>query len=315
MRGPPSKPHLPRVALLMTDLDIIKRVCSLLGGVKPGAVKPSNPRNKLLYSCRLAGSRAVVLMKRLRPLMGERRQSQIEQAIASYKPLYKHRVGDEPATEQHTLSWLSGVLEGEGSFMAGPPSKPRLPRISLQMTDLDVMQKIGASLGVQPYLVKRPGRPGRKPIYACALVGSRAVILMKQLRCLMGERRQAQIDKALASYKLPKDHGKVYPTRGQLLSHGACSTNALAKRYGVSRYYIDKVRGPNRKFYPSREQLLSHGECSTNALARLYNVSWQYVNNTRKSFKGAASNTTLSKDQEQHDKIQSLRGAPSVTAG
>lgn len=284
--GAPSKPNLPRVSLAMTDLDIVQKVGSLFG-VKICKISPRNLRNKPIYRCEVKGSKAVVLMRWIKPLMGARRQTQIERSLASYKPLHKRCLDEDRAIKaQRDLNWLSGVLEGEGSFMKGSPSKPHLPRISLQMTDLDVMQQIGVLFGNQPYLVKRPGRPQRKLIYACALVGSRAVTLMKQLRHFMGMRRQAQIDGALASYKPFKKHDKVYPTRDQLLSHGRCSTNSLAKRYGVSRHYIDKVRGPNiKKDYPTREQLLSHGECSINALARHYGISWQYVNKVRGSLK------------------------------
>ncbi len=40
------------------------------------------------------------------------------------------------------LHWLAGLLEGEGSFMVGPPSDPRRPAIAVQMTDEDVMRRI-----------------------------------------------------------------------------------------------------------------------------------------------------------------------------
>ena len=47
-----------------------------------------------------------------------------------------------PLTELH---WLAGLLEGEGSFMTGPPSSPGLPVIAVNMTDQDVMARIGLS--------------------------------------------------------------------------------------------------------------------------------------------------------------------------
>jgi hypothetical protein len=285
MRGPPSKPKLPRIAIAMTDLDVLVKVCDLFG-VRFFTQRPAVAKNKLIYSCRLQGSRAVLLMKMLKPLMGIRRQAQIEEALVSYKPSYK-RCADEGQVSLRTcdlmaLSWAAGLLEGEGSFTKGPPSKSTMPRITLQMTDLDVIRKIGAVFKVTPCLIRRSTRPQRKPIYACALVGSRAVALMKQLRPYMGIRRQAQIDKALANYKPIKNYDKVYPTREQLLYHGGeCSTNALAKYYGVSRYYIDSVREPYKKVRPTREQLLSHGNCSINSLAKRYGVSWQYVQKTQ----------------------------------
>jgi hypothetical protein len=284
MKGPPSKPNLPRIAIAMTDLDVVVKVGALFG-VKVFTGSPAVAKNKLIYSCSLCGSKAVLLMKMLKPSMSARRQGQIENALASYKPSYKRCAdkGQAPLApcDSTTLSWTAGLLEGEGSFMKGPPSKSTMPRITIQMTDLDVMLKIGAVFKVNPYLVSRPTRPQRKPIYACALVGSGAVALMKQLRPYMGIRRRFQIDKAVASYEPPKNHGKVYPTRDQLLTHGACSTNSLACHYGVSRCYIDRVRGSYKKVRPSREQLLAHGDCSTNALAKRYNVSWIYVKKTR----------------------------------
>jgi hypothetical protein len=41
-------------------------------------------------------------------------------------------------SQQETLIWLAGILEGEGSFMKGPPSSPNRPVISMVTTDIDV---------------------------------------------------------------------------------------------------------------------------------------------------------------------------------
>lgn len=41
------------------------------------------------------------------------------------------------------LHWLAGLLEGEGTFMTGPPSSPRAPVIAVNMTDADVMPRLG----------------------------------------------------------------------------------------------------------------------------------------------------------------------------
>jgi hypothetical protein len=48
-----------------------------------------------------------------------------------------------PAVSTHELHWLAGLLEGEGSFTAGPPSSPRMPVISVNMTDEDVVARLG----------------------------------------------------------------------------------------------------------------------------------------------------------------------------
>ena len=101
--------------------------------------------------------------------------------------------------DPYTLVWLSGLLESEGSFMRGPPSKPNLPRVAIAMTDLDVIVKVGDLFGVSVFST-RPAVAKNKLIYSCGLRGSKAVLLMKLLKPLMSTRRQAQIEKALASY-------------------------------------------------------------------------------------------------------------------
>ncbi len=47
--------------------------------------------------------------------------------------------------KQETI-WLSGWLEGEGSFMKGPPSQLNLPVVSGCSTDKDVMQRSNSLL-------------------------------------------------------------------------------------------------------------------------------------------------------------------------
>ncbi len=48
----------------------------------------------------------------------------------------------DKAMDERILHWLAGLLEGEGSFLKPPPSAPNTPRITLQMTDEDVVQRV-----------------------------------------------------------------------------------------------------------------------------------------------------------------------------
>jgi len=96
------------------------------------------------------------------------------------------------------LEWLAGILEGEGSFLSGPPSRPRAPAIVVGMSDLDVVQRVAKLLGVN--FVNVTERLPHKTMYKTAVTGSRAVELMRLLHPLMGERRGRQIEKAIASY-------------------------------------------------------------------------------------------------------------------
>lgn len=102
------------------------------------------------------------------------------------------------------LGWLAGILEGEGSFSKGPPSKPRMSRIQMQTTDEDVISRVARILGVRYCKIADRTDTGlrqTKSAFHVQLRGSRAVAWMRQLRPLMGQRRQQQIDAAIEGYE------------------------------------------------------------------------------------------------------------------
>lgn len=101
---------------------------------------------------------------------------------------------------RNELHWLAGLLEGEGSFMAGPPSDPHRPRVAIQMTDEDVIARVAAFWCVAYIRQTDRRNTSWKPVFTVQLRGRRAVELMRRLRPLMGCRRQRQIDIAVASF-------------------------------------------------------------------------------------------------------------------
>lgn len=107
------------------------------------------------------------------------------------------------------LLWLAGLLEGEGSFMPGPPSKPNSPRVQVQMADRDVIERAAATLGTTQ-LCTYQAHEDWKAIYSTCVRGKRAIAIMQQLYPLMGMRRRAQIERAIMSYHPmwhePKSH-------------------------------------------------------------------------------------------------------------
>lgn len=105
------------------------------------------------------------------------------------------------------LYWLAGLLEGEGSFLKGPPSRPHSPIIALEMTDKDIMKRASQLLETKPYFCKARVE-GWKPTYKLQLRGTRAAITMKIFKPLMGLRRQAAIDRALECF-VPKRVSKI----------------------------------------------------------------------------------------------------------
>ncbi len=142
------------------------------------------------------------------------------------------------------LYWLAGLLEGEGSFLKGPPSAPRHPVVALQMTDKDVVSRVAAMFGRKTGCWQSPQARWR-PTYMTRITGAKAVAWMTALRPLMGTRRRAQIDRALASYD-PKpvallDDAGALEALGMLA--GGSSVRGVAERFGTSVWCIYDLRG------------------------------------------------------------------------
>ena len=144
------------------------------------------------------------------------------------------------------LAWLAGLLEGEGSFLKAPPSSPNCPRISLEMTDKDIVERAAALMGGNAVERINLRNALWKPAYRVAIKGSRAVALMRVLYPAMGARRRSQIDAALATYierkkgdntrRLSEDQVR------QIRKETRTTISALARTFGVSRFTIRSIR-------------------------------------------------------------------------
>jgi hypothetical protein len=136
------------------------------------------------------------------------------------------------------LLWLAGLLEGEGSFVKGPPSRPNAIGIAVEMIDEDVIERLANLFRVA--LVRLPSRNDKcKPTFRVLLRGDRAAALMNCLRPLMSRRRQQQIDAALASYKPNPRHWSKrsydLPTPEAMRElHTKMSIRAIARKVGCS---------------------------------------------------------------------------------
>ncbi len=93
------------------------------------------------------------------------------------------------------------MYEGEGCFMSGPPSKPNVPRTTLVSTDRETIEKVAALVPGSIVAVMKSKNPKHKQKWRVELHGPRAVAFMRGIRPLMGARRQAAIDVAVASYR------------------------------------------------------------------------------------------------------------------
>jgi hypothetical protein len=141
------------------------------------------------------------------------------------------------------LHWLAGLLEGEGSFLKGPPSAPRHPVLALQMTDEDVVARVAAMFGRKPSCWQ-PRQTRWQRTFVVRVTGAKAAAWMTALRALMGHRRQRQIDRALASYE-PRPSALLDDLSAHaalaLLRSGS-SVREVAGRYGVSVWCIYDLR-------------------------------------------------------------------------
>lgn len=143
------------------------------------------------------------------------------------------------------LYWLAGLLEGEGSFLSGPPSKPNRTRISLQMTDRDVVERAAAILGSRMCVARSRQEAHHKGSYITMISYQRARDWMARLRPLMGERRQSQIDRALTSHdpsliarkrRLSADDVREIRRRSR-----SERTNHLANEFGIAESSARRV--------------------------------------------------------------------------
>lgn len=90
------KGYAPRVALAMTDRDVVERASDLMGSPQVFVRRPQNSKHKDQYWCMLTGARAVGVMFTIYPFMGERRRAKIREVIARWKskPLGRRRIGE-----------------------------------------------------------------------------------------------------------------------------------------------------------------------------------------------------------------------------
>ena len=113
-----------------------------------------------------------------------------------------------PVLGTDDLHWLAGLLEGEGYFhMANnwvSGKCYRTPRITLAMTDLDVVQHAALLFGTKPSKGCKNSR-GTKPIFRCYATGKRAARLMIKLCPIMGLRRHNKIKEVLSEYTSQED--------------------------------------------------------------------------------------------------------------
>lgn len=109
-KGTPRQPNVPSVSVNMKDYDIIKRVADIFGN-SVTFVKSRNPKHSDTYRTMIRSKPAIELMILLKPLMGERRQIQIQKAIDSHSEVNKGKVTPKDRLSIFNLKGIKSVKE------------------------------------------------------------------------------------------------------------------------------------------------------------------------------------------------------------
>lgn len=74
----------PRVQINMTDRDVVARVALLMGGNSVQVHRVGDERLKRAWSTKVTGKRALEVMRTVRPWMGDRRGSKIDELLTEF---------------------------------------------------------------------------------------------------------------------------------------------------------------------------------------------------------------------------------------
>lgn len=243
--GRTQRGRAPFIAGESKDEDTIDRVCSLLECNKY-SVKPRNQKWNQTFRFRVERRELGTFLANAKRFMSARRQQQIATALEQISSDEIEDLGwHESLKTKYFVCWLAGYLEGEGSFLAGPPSDPNMSRIQLQTTDEDVAIEISAYFGVKYHRAKP--KEGCKTPFCIAKRGSEAVRLMKAVFPLMSRRRQEQIQVAIKAYKVTPQripHAKFSQSDIEAIKAmraGKMTVRRIAAYYNVSHPVISRI--------------------------------------------------------------------------
>jgi hypothetical protein len=105
-----------------------------------------------------------------------------------------------PCDEECDISWLAGLLEGEGTFGMTRRGARAYPVVSVEMTDEDIVLRAARILRAGPVRKRDPKYETWRATHIVTLTGHRAAEWMRRLCGRMGKRRTLTIETALGAY-------------------------------------------------------------------------------------------------------------------
>ena len=141
-----------------------------------------------------------------------------------------------------TKYWLAGLLEGEGYFFPEKEVENRTNPlgITLQMTDEDIVSRVADLFGVKYHLIKAR-KDNWKDSYQCCKRGAGALKIMKELKPLMGERRQNQIQEAINSHTLRKGKISKEDKEDIIKLKDTMKPIEIAEKYPISKWRVYQI--------------------------------------------------------------------------
>jgi len=111
------------------------------------------------------------------------------------------------------LYWAAGFLEGEGSFVAAsaacrtrPERKTVTIRLSACQVQIEPLERLQRIFG--GYIRSYPHYKNWSPLFRWEVSGRRAAALMFTLWSIMSPKRKAQIENAIAKWKLNRSQSE-----------------------------------------------------------------------------------------------------------
>lgn len=144
---------------------------------------------------------------------------------------------------KHDISWVAGILEGEGYFLARPDQSDTT--IGLQMTDLDVVQKVQEIVGMGTISTKE--REGKKTIYDWRIYSKEEVMRFgRYIYPYLFERRQQQLAEVLRlaqekieNVKISEEDVLDIYKRAHLRGE---TQKSIAEDYGITAEYVSQIK-------------------------------------------------------------------------
>ena len=170
--------------------------------------------------------------------------------------------------------WLIGLLEGEGTFIAASPSGRGIPVVRIEMTDRDIVERVGALLE-RAVIRVRKRRAHYKTPYVTTIKGAPALSLMRAIYPMMGKLRKVNIERSIASWR---GHRARWKRPAARCSASDCprpgARRGLCARH-YDRWWKAKRRGATTDFAPLDPPAQAFGRAARDAeIDEVCSLAW-----------------------------------------